>query len=206
MSALPFGVVVLAAGASSRMGRSKLLLPWRDTTVIGGILAQWCELGSEQNVVVCRPDDAALLGELDRAKQVHRVFNSEADRGMFTSIRLAARWDGWTSQLTHFAIALGDQPHLSRATLETVIAAAQQFPDQICQPAYGGRGRHPVLLPRKHFLALADTRHMTLKEFLVAHASSVQRIEVTDPGVDFDLDTPDDYRAAVERFGSMKTE
>ena len=48
------GVVILGAGASSRMGRPKLLLPWRDTTVIGAILRQWRELGAAQIAVVLR--------------------------------------------------------------------------------------------------------------------------------------------------------
>ena len=43
------GVVILGAGASSRMGRPKLLLPWRDTTVIGQIIRQWRELGAAPN-------------------------------------------------------------------------------------------------------------------------------------------------------------
>ena len=44
----PFGVIILGAGASSRMGRPKLLLPWRGTTVIGHIIYQWRELGAAQ--------------------------------------------------------------------------------------------------------------------------------------------------------------
>jgi len=43
-----FGVVILAAGASQRMGRSKLMLRWRDTTVLGHIRKTWEDLGSRQ--------------------------------------------------------------------------------------------------------------------------------------------------------------
>jgi molybdenum cofactor cytidylyltransferase len=200
----PLGVVMLAAGTSSRMGRSKLLLPWRDMTVIATILARWRELGAEQIAAVCRPDDAALLDELDRAKHPceHRIYNAESGSGMFTSIRLAARWNGWSGGLTHWAITLGDQPHLSRAMLSALIDSARQS-DRIFQPAYHDHARHPIVLPRKYFLALANTPHQTMKEFLVAHASSVMRLEVDDPAVELDIDTPEDYRSAVERFGGQ---
>ena len=91
------GVVILGAGASSRMGRPKLLLPWRDTTVIGAILRQWRELGAAQIAVVHRPDDAALAAELDRLDfPAHdRIENPQPERGMFSSIVCAANWPGW---------------------------------------------------------------------------------------------------------------
>jgi molybdenum cofactor cytidylyltransferase len=60
------GVVILGAGASSRMGRPKLLLPWDGTTVIGRLISQWRELGAGQITVVRRPEDAALAAALDR--------------------------------------------------------------------------------------------------------------------------------------------
>ncbi len=51
----PLGVVILGAGASSRMGRPKLLLPWGATTIVGHLLEQWQTLGAAQIAVVRRP-------------------------------------------------------------------------------------------------------------------------------------------------------
>jgi len=62
----PLGVVILGAGASSRMGKPKLLLPWRDTTVIGHLISQWQELGAAQIAVVQRANEVAFAAELDR--------------------------------------------------------------------------------------------------------------------------------------------
>ena len=107
------GVVILGAGASSRMGRPKLLLPWKDTTVIGHILRQWRELGARQIAVVHRPDDAPLAAELDRlGVPAHdRIENPTPELGMFSSIVCAANWSGWRTEISSWAIALGDQPH-----------------------------------------------------------------------------------------------
>ena len=43
------GVIILAAGASSRMGRPKMLLPWGATSVLGHLIGQWQTLGGRTN-------------------------------------------------------------------------------------------------------------------------------------------------------------
>jgi CTP:molybdopterin cytidylyltransferase MocA len=56
-----------------------------------------------------------------------------------------------------------------------------------------------VFLPRRVFETLASSTHRTLKKFLTEHAPELRLIEVNDPGLDFDLDTPADYEAARTR-------
>jgi molybdenum cofactor cytidylyltransferase len=199
---ISLGVVILAAGASSRMGRSKLLLAWRDTTVIGAILSSWRQVGADQIAVVCRADDLALARELDRLDhpRSNRIFNPEPARGMFSSIQSAAAWDGWRAELTHFAIALGDQPHLSTQNLADLAKAAEKNLN-IWQPSHKGHARHPVLFPCARFQELSSTSHRSLKEFLVAHQNSVRLLDASDEALDFDLDTPADYEALRFRFG-----
>ncbi len=66
-SALPtagkfaLGVVILGAGASSRMGQCKLLLPWGNTSVIGHLIRQWQSLTAHQIAVVLAAGDEVLL-------------------------------------------------------------------------------------------------------------------------------------------------
>src|ERR1019366_10818668 len=113
----PLAVLLLGAGASSRMGRPKLLLPWRGTTIIGHLLSQWREVGAAQIAVVLRPDDAALMAELDRLNfsKSDRIENPQPERGMFSSIVCAANWQGWQKDISSWAIVLGDQPHLRQS-------------------------------------------------------------------------------------------
>ncbi|HMJ88926.1 MAG TPA: nucleotidyltransferase family protein [Candidatus Acidoferrum sp.] len=200
------GVLILGAGASTRMGKPKLLLPWRDTTVIGSIIQQWKELGANQITVVSRPDDSSLTVELDRLQlpNTNRIINPDPARGMFSSIRCAAEWTGWLPTLTHWAVALGDQPHLANETLSALAYFARQEPERIFQPTSNGRARHPVFLPRRCFLALANSEHRTLKEFLVTHALQVQLLPVNDDGLDLDLDTPEDFQTVARHFGGMR--
>ena len=198
---MSLGVVLLAAGASVRMRQPKMLLPWGDSTVIGSLIQTWAGLGSRQIAVVCvhgSPVDAELnrLGFPDR----QRIYNHCPENGMFSSITCAAQWTGWEPGLTHFAIVLGDQPHLSGETLRQLIALASNRPGQICQPCRAGAPRHPVLIPAPLFRSIPDSGRSTLKEFLALNAASRAGFESEDQGLDLDLDRMDDYQEAKRRF------
>jgi len=199
---LDFGVVILAAGASSRMGQPKLLLPWGGTSVLGHLIGQWQALRAGQIAAVWAIGDLAVNAELDRLDfpRVNRVVNPTPERGMFSSIQCAARWDGWNAELTHWAIVLGDQPHLRPDTLRALLDFAGAQSNQVCQPSRRGRPRHPVVVPKTIFVELRDSRAATLKEFLQALSSGAALCELDDPGLDFDVDTPADYEQALRLF------
>jgi len=192
-------VVILAAGRSARMGQPKLLLPWGGTSVLGHLIEQWQALRANQIAVVCAPRNLAIQAELDRLgfPSKGRIHNSTPERGMFSSIRCAAQWPGWQKALTHWAIVLGDQPHLRPQTLRRVLDFSAAHPARICQPARRGHGRHPVLLPQTLFRELADSTAATLKEFLAARPRQLALCKVDDPGLEVDIDRPEDYGKAV---------
>jgi molybdenum cofactor cytidylyltransferase len=195
------GVIILAAGASSRMGRPKLLLPWQDTTIIGHLISQWRGFGVGQIAVVHRPADQVLLAELNRLDfpDHDRIENSRPERGMFSSIVAASAWNGWAKEISSRAIVLGDQPHLRTGTLRQLLECAAQNPSKICQPMHSGRPGHPVILPRDVFGALTGPDTGTLKEFLKPFAARTVHCPVTDPGLSLDLDTPEDYKRIHSR-------
>jgi CTP:molybdopterin cytidylyltransferase MocA len=190
------GVVILGAGASARMGRPKLLLPWRGTTVIGQLLSQWRELGATQIAVVLRADDGALNAELDLLdfSKSDRIVNPQPERGMFSSIVCAANWSGWRKEISSWAVTLGDQPHLRTETLRRLLEFSAQNPCAICQPAYGGRAGHPVILPQRTFADLKNSGAATLKDFLNLTSPPRVQCNIDDPGLTLDLDTPEDYK------------
>jgi molybdenum cofactor cytidylyltransferase len=194
---MKLGVAILAAGASVRMGRPKMLLNWEGTSVIGHIIALWGgQLRAAHVAVVCAPAPSAVPGELDRLgfPPKDRITNAAPERGMFSSIQTAALWPGWNTELTHFALVLGDQPHLRLETLHRLLDAVRAEPAAIHQPSFHGRPRHPIIFPAADFRSLAQTKCSTLRDFL----SGVRRIliEVNDAGLDLDLDYPADYETA----------
>jgi molybdenum cofactor cytidylyltransferase len=182
------------------MGTPKMLLPWKDTSILGQLIRQWGEIGAAQIVVVIAPSQTALHEELDRLgfPSDCRIINPSPERGMFSSIQCAAQWPEWQNGTERVALALGDQPHLR---IETLCLLAWSECPSILQPSFKGRPRHPVFFSKKIFDQLAPDRLMgprvsTLKEFIARHSSRL--IEMDDPGLDLDIDRPADYQRAVE--------
>lgn len=194
---LSVGVVILAAGSSQRMGTPKMLLPWEGNSILGHIIQQWQALGAQQIIVVLAPGAESLGNELDRLHfpAENRIPNPAPKRGMFSSIQCAANWGGWISSLTHWAVVLGDQPHLQRATCRQLLEFANKHPDRVCQPICGSQWRHPVVLPKSVFEQLRSSAAETLREFL----SDCKRVgfKSEDPGLNQDIDTPEDYQKAL---------
>ena len=189
------GVAILGAGRSRRMGEPKLLLPWGRTSVLGHLIQTWTKLGVGQIAVVCASNAPEINAELDRLEfaRQDRIANPSPDSGMFGSIQCAARWRFWRSDLTHFAITLGDQPHLRQKTLEHLLEFAGAHPGKICQPLRCGRRRHPVIIPREAFATLSVFAGSDLKQFLNAAPELLAGCETDDPGLDLDMDSPSDY-------------
>lgn len=200
--AIVCGVVILAAGASVRMGRPKMLLPWGATSVLGHLIGQWQALGAEQTAVVCAAGDLSVPEELRRIGFLmdNCIINPTPESGMFSSIQSAARWPGWKPNLTHWIILLGDQPHLRPETLRTLLEFAAAQPERICQPSRGGRPRHPVVLPAATFAQLKDASPQTLKQFLQTRSDNPALCEMDDHGLDMDIDQPADYEKALQIF------
>ena len=202
MPEFALGVIILAAGASARMGRPKLLLPWGATTVLGHVIELWITLHADQITVAQASIDLGISSELDRLglPPENRILNANPAEGMFSSILCAAGWDGWKPVLTHLAIVLGDQPHLRSDFLRSLLDFTRANPERIVQPSCGGRPRHPVLLPRSEFQALGAAKEPTLKSFLQNRSDTVLLLPSNDPGLDFDIDTPEDYESARKKF------
>jgi molybdenum cofactor cytidylyltransferase len=184
------------------MGRPKMLLPWGNTSVLGHLIGQWRDLGAKQIAVVRASDDAGIESELDRLgfDVENRISNPTPEAGMSSSIQCASRWRGWDDTLTHWAIVLGDQPHLRSETLAALLVFSAAHREQVCQPVRKGHGRHPVLLPKPIFSRLASSREPSLKDFL--RAVTVAGCELNDPGLDLDIDLPEDYEKARALFAS----
>src|ERR1700722_4977137 len=182
------------------MGRPKMLFPWKNTSVLGHVISSWSHMSAGQIAVVCAANDAAINVELDSLKfpRQNRIVNPDSSRGMFSSVQCVAGWSGGQASLTHWAIVLGDQPHLRPGTLEALINFAAQHPGKICQPAHQSHARHPVFLPKMEFMRLPGSNAGTLKEFLQSLSAQPALIELNDPGLELDLDIPADYEKALQ--------
>jgi hypothetical protein len=85
------------------------------------------------------------------------------------------------------------QPHIQISTLDLLLDAARKNPTCICQPTFHGRAAHPTILPASNFRELAQNDTADLRTYIRAREAFRLRLQVEDPGVSEDLNTPEDY-------------
>ena len=186
---------ILAAGRSSRMGRSKALLPHpaESTTFLGHIVTEARLAGLMPIVVVGRADDDELRDEVARFG-AELVVNPEPDRGQLSS--LIAALDALEVRRVEGVVVLPvDVPLVSAAVIRKLIEARTRASATVIRAVYRGRHGHPVLFSHAIFdeLKRADPE-LGARSVVRADPGRVLDIEAGDAGVVFDIDTPEDYQ------------
>jgi molybdenum cofactor cytidylyltransferase len=197
--------LVLAAGKSSRMGRTKALLPLGSSgeTFLQRIVRVLRDGGADAVVVVIGGDGAAVRASLPRDDaQISAVENPRYEDGQLSSllVGLAAverRYDNVEAVM----MTLVDLPLISEATVRAVREAFLANPGApLVRPRRGGRYGHPVIFNRSIFgeLRRADPSKGA-KPVVHAHAAEEVNVDVDDEGAFIDIDTPEDYERFIAR-------
>jgi molybdenum cofactor cytidylyltransferase len=183
------GAVVLAAGASSRMGRPKagLTLGVDGPTFLDAILSTLDACGVSEVRVVVAPGR--------ERNDVRDVVNPDPAAGMLSSIQCGLR--ALPDNLEAVFVWPVDHPVVETATVLAMIAALREAESPIVVPTHGGRRGHPVLFARRVLPELFG-KDLGRGAATVVHAHA-DRIElpVADPGVLRDVDTPEEYARLV---------
>ncbi len=181
------------------MGRSKPLLPLGDRPVIHHKLNTLRAAGVEEIVVVLG-HGADELEQALAGQPVILVRNPDPDSDMAGSVRsgLAAV----SSAARGVLVCLTDHPLVHAATIRKLLQVHGQKPGVIAIPSYRRKNGHPTLFPRPvieelHFLP-------TLRHVVRRDPGRIWRIEVEDPGVVLDMDTPEDYQRALQAWATVQ--
>jgi molybdenum cofactor cytidylyltransferase len=192
--ALRVGAVILAAGASSRMGTPKQLLALGEQPLL--VRAVEAALASPVwPVVVVLGAHAEKIRPTLARLPVLIVENAAWAEGMASSIRTGVTTlRQFSRALEGAVIALCDQPAFSADTIGQLIAAQRTTGRSIVAAHYSGRNGAPALFLRQHFAALAA---LTGEEGarLLLNGDPAQVTAVDMPTLAVDLDTPADYAA-----------
>ena len=188
--------IVLAAGASTRMGRPKALLATTgNRTFVRAILDSLRDGGLADIVVVTRPGDTALDAEIAAAGFGRPVINPRAEDGQLTSL-IAGLNAVDTPEVHAVLVTLVDVPLVTPSTIRTLCARAMVSPAPVVRASYRGRHGHPVIFQRAVFDALR-TADPAVGAKAVVRAVPVEDVDVDDPGVGEDVDTPADYSRLI---------
>lgn len=185
--------IVLAAGKSVRMGEAKMVLPWKNTTVIGQVVESLVRAGVSDIVVVTGGAREAVEGALCDVP-ARLIYNPDYAHGdMLSSFQTGLRALGENAEAA--LVVLGDQPQIEPWVVKSVIQAYQDRHSMLVVPSFQMRRGHPWLIGRSLWdQALALKQPATLRDFLGALSDQIEYVSVGTKTILEDVDTPEDYQ------------
>lgn len=185
--------IILAAGASSRMGRDKALLSYQGSTFLNHIVFQFVSR-LDPVVVVLGHHAEQIRAAIEPSPQLCVVVNDQYKLGMLSSLQegIRALPDGIEAAM----FTLVDHPAVEASTLDRLISERQRTDAPLLIPRLGGRRGHPVIASR---VVLDDMLRLpsdsSPKSVVRKHRERTLYVEVEDAGVLKDIDRPSDYAA-----------
>lgn len=188
--------VVLAAGASTRMGRQKLLLPLDGEPLIRRVVKQVSDAGFDEVLVVVGNESEQVLDALAGLPLRHAL-NADFATGMGSSFRTAVAHLP-DSEAAMFALA--DQPFVTSVEYRKVLETYRRHHSPIVSSRYGEVMAPPHLFAREFFPELAVLEHGA-RPVLLSHRDKTTTLMFPSDLL-VDVDTPKDYEEAKRRLSS----
>ena len=188
-----FAGVILAAGASSRMGRDKALLPWRDGTFLS--VAIRALQPATELVIVVAGANAASLEPIADANAAFMAINPNPQLGQFSSLQ-AGLQDVLNRGRDAAIVTLVDRPPAEIETIEHLKTVFLSSDDQAWAvvPEYQGKHGHPFVIGREMIEAfLRAPAGSSAREVEHANQPHIRYVPVSDPLVVANVDTPEDF-------------
>lgn len=195
-----YGAIILAAGASTRMGSAKQVLPWKNKNLLQHVMDEIRSSGLEAIAVVLGAGRDKIESQIEFG-EVDPVFNEQWEGGMASSI---------VAGMTHLLeklpsmrgvlIALADQPLLDRHFYNQMRNMHTDNRNKIIASFYSGELGAPALFDKRFFDELMNLRgKQGAKALLRLHESHVIRISAGDKAID--LDTKEKYEHFYDLYG-----
>ena len=190
--------ILLAAGASSRMGSPKPLLPYLGETILDSQIVLHSAFSAQVFVVLGHRASEIAAGS-KRTENAVLLLNPEPDRGQLSSLQCGLR--ALPARIQAVLIQPVDSPGVAPATLLAMCEAwdnAAAAPPDFVIPTHAGRRGHPVLMRTAiatQLLALPDGA--TARDVVHAHRDTTLFVETGDPAIHRDIDTPEDYERLI---------
>ena len=194
--------IIVAAGYSSRMKRFKPLLPLRGSTVLEQAVLNFQANGIRDIRVVVGHRANELLPVLEKLG-VRAIVNSDFPEGMFSSIRAGVK--SLTSEVLGFFLLPVDNPIVNKQTLETLENTFFSTEYGIIYPSYQGERGHPPLISSRYVNEVqAWSQPGGMRALLEQYEHDALDVEVVDPGILLDMDTPEDYQKMLKYCGDIQ--
>jgi molybdenum cofactor cytidylyltransferase len=198
--------IILAAGESRRMGFPKALLPYpgssgAETTFLGHLLEVMNRSRAEPIVVVLGHEAELIRKSVPPESwgRARPVLNERYREGMLTSIVTGLDAVGRSPAEGSLVLPV-DHPDVTSEIVDLLIGRYEQTPRPILLPVCQGQRGHPVLFARGVFEEIRRApESVGARQVVWDHQEDLLEVEVQDPGIGRDVDTPEDYRSFRER-------
>lgn len=193
-------VIILAAGESKRMGKPKALLPFGNQLAIERIVTVCAQAGIAEPIIVLGAHEKTIreAAQLGKAKLVS---NPDWEKGRSSSVK--AGWKALAPTVSWFLIWPVDQPLVELQTVQQLIMAPTEQEHRIVVPEFQGKRGHPIRLSadaqiRREIDSLSDSDplHLVVRK----DPQRIFTVQVQDPAISQNLNTPQDYERALREF------
>lgn len=194
---MKFGILILAAGASSRLGEPKQLLKFKGKTLLRRA-AETALATNAQQIVVVFGANAETFNQEIADLPVKIIVAADWASGMSASIKSGIeKLIEIEPELSVIVLLLCDQPFVTDQTVARLIKKYQETKKPIIVSEYNETVGVPALFARDMFDELLNLAGETGAKFLIKKqaASGLEKIAV--PEAAFDVDTPADYKKLV---------
>lgn len=205
--------VILSAGASSRMGRDKALLPWppvaeaassAGATLLSASIAAFKPF--VESVIVVAGENADRIAPVIAANHAFMVRNPAPQRGQFSSLQVALS-EVLARGCDAAMITLVDSPPLCATSLRNLVDAfnrALANGSWAVVPEHNGKRGHPLLASRAlidAFLAAPVTSNA--RQVQQVHQEKIVLASVPDSLLSVDVNTPEQYAALLKTASNV---
>ncbi|GAA4271875.1 nucleotidyltransferase family protein [Aquimarina gracilis] len=194
--------LILAAGASNRMGEPKQLLPWKNTTLIDHAISQSLVMKEVSTYVVLGAYYDSIYRQISQLP-VTVINNPDWERGMGSSIQVGIKAilkDIPT--LDAALISLIDQPLIPATHYKDLITSFAKNNVPIVASDLGNRIGVPAIFSKRVFKELVELKEDYGARFIIKkYLKAIKTIPLTDQGID--IDTQEQYQKIVAIFSNQ---
>ncbi|MFA6850984.1 MAG: nucleotidyltransferase family protein [Selenomonadaceae bacterium] len=191
------GAVIAAAGLSSRMGAFKPLLPYRGKTILATTIDKLHAVGVKEIIIVVGHRHTDIEKYFTDDSMLKFVYNPYyRDKDMLFSLQY-----GIKSVKKSEAIFLmpADMPAIAIKTFSGIVDAWNSKKASVIIPCQNGRHKHPPLIGKQYFSSILSFQgEGGLHSILEKLQERTFFMETIDDGLNFDVDTPDEYKKLLE--------
>lgn len=193
--------IILAAGKSSRMGKIKQLLPYNGNTILGQVVSN-CLRSSLEKIIIVLGYKADQIQQSVNLDGVTVIVNKDYFKGLSSSIR--AGLSNISQNCDGVLFILGDQPLVDEIVIDMLIKGFYESRAPIVVPVYKGKRGNPVLIGRSLFHELKKNlkEDMGARILIDKFRNQVKKINMTNAGINIDVDTLDDYHKLLSLLDS----